>query len=66
MNEKVPTLTEKAPHPSLTRRAVGVVVLLVAGYVLLHILFHVVVAIAGTILVVAALVALVWALRTVF
>lgn len=48
---------------SLGTRVMAVIVLLVAGWVLLHILIGIAVAIAGVILVVVAIVALLWALN---
>lgn len=41
-------------------------VLLVIGYFLLHVLIGVAVAIAGFVLVIAAIVAVIWALRVLF
>lgn len=42
---------------------VAVLVLLVVGYFLLHVLIGVAVAVAGFVLVIAAIVAVVWAVR---
>lgn len=48
---------------SLGRTAIAVLVLLVVGYFLLHVLIGVAVAVAGFVLVIAAIVAVIWALR---
>lgn len=50
--------------PSLLTRLLALVVLLVAGWVLLKIVLGVLASIATTVVVVAALVAIVWAVRT--
>jgi uncharacterized membrane protein len=55
----------ETPSPSLGRRAVALLVLLVAGWVLLHLVIHIAVAIASTIVIVVAVLALIWALRVV-
>lgn len=52
--------------PSLGRRAVALLILLVAAWVLLHFLIHIAVAIASVLVVVVAIVAVIWALRIVF
>jgi hypothetical protein len=51
--------------PSLGRRAVAGLIVLVAAWVLLHFLIHIAVAIASVVVVVAAIFALIWALRVV-
>jgi hypothetical protein len=51
---------------SLLQRALAVVILLVAAWVLLHFLVHLALAIASTVVVVVAIIAFVWALRVVF
>jgi len=48
---------------SLTRRAIAAVVLVAAAYVLFKLVIGFVAAIAGTIAVLVAIVAIVWALR---
>ena len=48
---------------SLGTRVMAVIVLLIAGWILLHILIGIAVAIAGVILVVVAIIALIWALN---
>jgi hypothetical protein len=48
---------------SLGRTVIAVLVLLVVGYFLLHVLIGVAVAVAGFVLVIAAIVAVIWALR---
>lgn len=59
-----------APRPSrlrwLGRRALAAVLLLVAAWILLHLVIHIALAIATFVVVVAAVVALVWALRVIF
>jgi hypothetical protein len=60
-------LPEEAPPRSLARRAGGVAVLGLAAYLLLKVVFHVVVGIISGVLwalvAIAAVVAVVWALR---
>jgi len=46
-------------------KAIAVLVLLVAAWVLLHFLIHIAAAIAGFVVIVVAVVALVWAIRVV-
>lgn len=48
---------------SIVRTIVAVCVLLVVGYFLLHVLIGVAVAVAGFLLVILAIVAVIWALR---
>lgn len=48
---------------SLGRTVVAILILLVAGYFLLHVLIGVAVAIAGFAVVILAIVAVIWALR---
>jgi hypothetical protein len=56
---------EEAPtRSSLGRKLIAGVVLLVAGWIVLHVVLHIVFAIAGVVLVVVAIVALLWALNT--
>ena len=50
-------------HPSLGRRALALLILLIAAWVLLHFLIHIAVAIASVVVVVVAIVAVIWALR---
>jgi hypothetical protein len=49
--------------PSLTTRAIAVIVLLVAGWILLHLLIGIAVAIASVVVVIVAIIAAVWAAR---
>lgn len=49
---------------SLGRRAIAVVVLIAAAYVLLKVVLHVLLAVSGTIVVILAIVGIVWAIRT--
>ncbi len=49
---------------SIGRRAIAVVVLIAAAYVLLRILLHVLLAVSGTILVILAIVGIIRAIRT--
>ncbi len=55
----------KSSSPSWGQRAIAVLVLIVAAWVLLHFLIHIAAAIAGVVVIVVAIVALVWALRVV-
>ncbi len=52
--------------PSLGRRAVAILVLLIAAWILLHFLIGIATAIVSVVVVVAAIVAVIWALRVVF
>lgn len=54
---------ESSAGSSFARTVVAVLVLLVVGYFLLHVLIGVAVAVAGFVLVIAAIVAVIWALR---
>jgi DMSO reductase anchor subunit len=58
------TSIEKRGSSSLARRGVALVVLIVAAYVLLKIVIGVVTALAGTIVVIAAILGIIWAIRT--
>lgn len=49
----------------LGRKAVAILVLLVAAWILLHFLIHIALAIASVAVIVVAIVALIWALRVV-
>jgi len=51
---------------SLGRHALAALVLLVCGWLLLHILFHVVIVVATIIAVVVAIIGAVWAMRILF
>jgi hypothetical protein len=55
--------SESASGSSFARMVVAVLVLLVVGYFLLHVLIGVAVALAGFVVVILAIVAVVWALR---
>jgi hypothetical protein len=54
----------EARSPSLGRRALAALVVLVAAWILLHFLIHIAVAIASVVVVVAAIVGIFWALKT--
>jgi hypothetical protein len=54
---------ESSSSGSLARTVVAVLVLLVVGYFLLHVLIGVAAALAGFVLVIAAIAAVIWALR---
>jgi hypothetical protein len=54
---------ESSSTSSLGRTIIAVLVLLVVGYFLLHVLIGVAVAVAGFVLVIAAIAAVIWALR---
>ena len=56
--------TEQSRSSSLGRRALAVLVVLVAAWILLHFLIHIAVAIASVVVVVVAIGALFWALKT--
>jgi hypothetical protein len=58
------TSIEKRGSSSLARRGLALVVLVVAAYVLLKIVIGVVTALAGTIVVIAAILGIIWAIRT--
>jgi hypothetical protein len=51
---------------SLGRRAMALVILLIAAWVLLHFLIHIAVAVASIVVFVVAVFAVIWALRVVF
>ncbi len=51
---------------SLGRHALAALVLVVCGWLLLHILFHVVIVVATIIAVVVAIIGAVWAVRVLF
>jgi hypothetical protein len=51
-------------RPSLARRLLAVLVLVVAGYLLLKLVIGLVTAVAGLVAVVVAIAAIVWAIRT--
>ncbi len=54
---------ERSTTSSLGRTILAVLVLLVVGYFLLHVLIGVAVAVAGFVVVILAIVAVIWALR---
>jgi len=56
---------EQTSSRSWGQKAVAILVLLVAAWILLHFLVHIAVAIVSVVVIVAAIVALVWALRVV-
>lgn len=55
------TLRERLAR--IRRYSVAALVLLIAGWVLLHFLIHIAIAIATVIIVIAAIVGVIWALR---
>ena len=55
----------ESSSPSLARKALALVILLIAGWMLLHFLIHIAAAIAGFVILVVAVVAVIWALRVV-
>lgn len=57
------TTPETSSGPSLGKRALALLVLLAAAYILLKLVVGFVTAIAGTIVVILAIVAIVWAIR---
>lgn len=57
-------MQEDAPRPSLARRALAVLVLAIAGWILLKLVIGVIAGLATFIVVVAAIVAVIWALKT--
>ncbi len=60
--------TKKAPRPkrSIGRTLLAVVVIVIAGWLLLHFLAGLVVWLATVLIVVAAIAAIVWAVRVIF
>ena len=61
-----PSSSESSTGSSIVRTIVAVCVLLVVGYFLLHVLIGVAIAVAGFVLVILAIVAVIWALRILF
>jgi hypothetical protein len=59
-------LPEAPRHTSLARRGVALAVLLIAAWLILTFVIHLVMAIATGLLVVVAVVAAIWAYRTLF
>jgi uncharacterized membrane protein YccC len=57
-------MEEEAPRPSLARRAVALVVLLIAGWILLKFVIGLITGLATIVIIVLAIVAVLWALRT--
>jgi hypothetical protein len=55
---------EEEARPSLARRALAVLVLAVAGWILLKIVFGLLASIATFVIIVVAIVGIIWALRT--
>jgi hypothetical protein len=51
-------------RPSLAKRGVAILVLAVAGWILLKVVINIIAGVATIIVIAAALVAVVWALRT--
>jgi hypothetical protein len=60
----VPTGSRSPARRSIGRSVLAGLVVLVAGYVLLKIVIGVAVALAGTVAVILAIVAIIWALKT--
>jgi hypothetical protein len=58
------TSIERRGSSSLARRGLAVVVLIVAAYILLKLVIGFVTAIAGTVAIILAIVAIIWAIRT--
>jgi protein-S-isoprenylcysteine O-methyltransferase Ste14 len=54
---------ERSTSSSFARTVVAALVLLVVGYFLLHVLIGVAVAVAGFVVVILAIVAVIWAVR---
>jgi uncharacterized membrane protein YccC len=52
-------------RPSLARRALAILVLAIAGWILLKFVIHLILGLATAIVIVLALVAVIWALRTI-
>ena len=50
---------------SLGRTAIAVLILVIAGWILLHFLIHLAIFVASIVVVVVAIVAVVWALRVI-
>lgn len=59
-------LPEQSTRPSLARRGVALAILIVAAWLILTFVIHVVMAIATGVLVVVAVVAAIWAARVLF
>jgi uncharacterized membrane protein YccC len=57
-------MEQEAPRTSLARRALAVLVLAIAGWILLKLVIGVLAGIATAIVVVAAILAVIWALKT--
>jgi hypothetical protein len=55
---------ENTSSPSLARRALAVLVIVVAAWFLLKFVIHIALAIASTVAIVIAIVAIIWAIRT--
>lgn len=54
----------REPKPSLARRAIALVVLLIAAFILLKVVLGIIATISTAIIVIVALLAVVWAYRT--
>jgi len=59
-------VSDTSTGSTIVRTIVAVAVLLVVGYFLLHVLIGVAVALAGFVLVIVAIIAVIWALRVLF
>jgi hypothetical protein len=55
---------EAEPRPSLARRALAVLVLAIAGWILLKIVIGVLAGVATIVVVIAAILAVIWAMRS--
>jgi len=62
----VPTSSRSVGKRSVGKTVIAGLIALVAGYVLLKIVIGIAVAIAGTVAVILAIVAIIWALKTLF
>jgi uncharacterized membrane protein YccC len=57
-------MEDKAQRPSLARRALALLVLLVAGFILLKFVIGLITGLATIIVIVLAVIAVIWALNT--
>jgi hypothetical protein len=61
-----PASTQPSTGRSIGRTVVAALILIVVGWFLLHIIIGIATAIAGFVVVILAIVAVIWALRTIF
>jgi len=59
-------LPAAAPRTSLARRGIALAILLIAAWLILHFVIHLVLAVATGLLVVVAVIAAIWAARVLF